>query len=126
MVGIQPMSKAGNYIVAAAYFVAGYYTGNPSFIQMGYAVLASSLIAEDRQRKARNRARDAYNASLQDRMVMLDLLPEAPRTIALGRVRAVEGVRRRWVSGDNNEKLTLIVSFAGHEIDGFITRSSER
>ncbi len=115
------MSKAGNYIVAAAYFVAGYYTGNPGYIQMGYAALASGAIASDRERKARNRARDAYNASLQDRMVMLDLQPNAPRTLALGRVRAVEGVRRRWSSGVNSEKLTLIVSFAGHEIDAFET-----
>lgn len=115
------MSKAGNYIVAAAYFVAGYYTGNANFIQMGYLTLASAEVSRDRERKARNRARDAYNAGLQDRMVMLDLRPDAPRTLALGRVRAVEGVRRRWNSGANAEKLTMIVSFAGHEIDAFET-----
>ena len=97
--------------VVAAYF--GYWNYAAAFLFNG--------VSAETQRRAKNRARDAYNASLQDRMVMLGRLPEAPRTIALGRVRAVEGVRRRWVSGDNNEKLTLIVSFAGHEIDGFET-----
>lgn len=103
------LSYAGAAV--AAYF--GYWNYAAAFLFNG--------VSAEKQRRAKNRARDAYNASLQDRMVMLDLLPEAPRTIALGRVRAVEGVRRRWVSGDNNEKLTLIVSFAGHEIDGFET-----
>lgn len=103
------LSYAGAAV--AAYF--GYWNYAAAFLFNG--------VSAEKQRRAKNRARDAYNASLQDRMVMLDLLPEAPRTIALGRVRAVEGVRRRWVSGDYNEKLTLIVSFAGHEIDGFET-----
>lgn len=108
------MSKSFlSYTAAAVAAYFGYWNYAAAFLFNG--------VSAEKQRRAKNRARDAYNASLQDRMVMLDLLPEAPRTIALGRVRAVEGVRRRWVSGDNNEKLTLIVSFAGHEIDGFET-----
>ena len=114
MVGGESVSKTFlSYAGAAVAFYFGQY-------QIGLSLLAAGVSSEQ-QRRARNRARDAYNASLQDRMVMLDLRPDAPRTIALGRVRAVEGVRRRWASGDNNEKLTLIVSFAGHEIDGFET-----
>lgn len=106
------MSKAfWNYAAAAVSAYFGQW-------QLAASFLASGVGAE-RQRRARNQARDAYNASLQDRMVMLDLQPDAPRTLVLGRVRAVEGVRRRWTSGTNSEKLTLIVSFAGHEIDAF-------
>lgn len=86
--------------------------------QLAAAFLASGVQSEQ-QRRARNQARDAYNASLQDRMVMTDLQPGAARTLALGRVRTVEGVRRRWSSGTNDTTLTLVVSFAGHEIDAF-------
>lgn len=101
------------------------YAGAVVAAYFGQWQIAVSLLAQgvgaERQRKARNQARDAYNASLQDRMIMTDLQPDAPRTLVLGRVRAVEGVRRRWASGTHSETLTLIVSFAGHEIDGFET-----
>lgn len=94
-----------------------------------YAALAGSIAsalysaaeAKHKSRKAERRARDEFNAALQDRMVMVDITPNAPRTLALGRVRSVEGIRRRWASGTHDEKLTLIVSFAGHEIDAFET-----
>lgn len=101
------------------------YAGAVVAAYFGQWQIAASLLAQgvgaERQRKARNQARDAYNAGLQDRMVMADLQPDAPRTLVLGRVRAVEGVRRRWASGTHSENLTLIVSFAGHEIDAFET-----
>jgi len=108
------MSKSFySYAGAAVLAYFGYY-------QQAYALVFAGHAAE-KQRKARNQARDAYNAGLQDRMAMTDLQPRAPRTLALGRVRTVEGVRRRWTSGEHDENLTLIVSFAGHEIDGFET-----
>ena len=106
------MSKSFfNYAAAAVAAYFGQYQIAASFLMSG--------VGAEKQRRARNQARDAHNASLQDRMVMLDLQPDAPRTLALGRVRTVEGIRRRWVSGTNSEKLTMIVSFAGHEIDAF-------
>jgi hypothetical protein len=88
-----------------------------------YAVSASisTYDAKREKQKARNAARDAYNASLKDRQVMLDVQADAPRTLALGRVRTVEGIRRRFAVGANSEKLVMVVSFAGHEIDGFET-----
>ncbi|MEY5101222.1 MAG: hypothetical protein RJA36_3941, partial [Pseudomonadota bacterium] len=106
------MSKS--FVSYAGALVAAYF----GQYQIAFGLLSSGVAAE-KQRKARNQARDAYNAGLQDRMVMTDLQPDAPRTLVLGRVRAVEGVRRRWASGTHNENLTLIVSFAGHEIDAF-------
>lgn len=83
------------------------------------AIAVSAIDAREDQRRAKNQARDAYNASLKDRLEMADIEADAARTMALGRVRAVEGIRRRWVSGNNNAKLTMVVSFAGHEVDGF-------
>jgi hypothetical protein len=100
--------------VAVAY-VVGVYTGY-------WSLLASQLMREHgsvQRNKQRRRALEQYNASPRDRLEMVDLLPDAPRTLVLGRVRAVEGVRRRWTSGTNDQQLTLIVSFAGHEIDAY-------
>jgi hypothetical protein len=97
--------------------LVGTYFGNPYLILAGTA-----LKADDQRRQARRFRREQIrrlNDSLQDRLEMVDLQADAPRTLVLGRVRAVEGVRRRWVSGANSEKLTMIVSFAGHEIDAF-------
>jgi len=82
-------------------------------------VVALGAYAYNQKRRADRRARDAHNASLEDRMVMVDVQPDAPATLALGRVRAVEGIHRRWQSGTHDEKLTIIVGFAGHEIDAF-------
>lgn len=104
-------------VVGLAVALYGTFTANPIAKAAGVALMSAGSYLD--ARKARRRARDAYNASLQDRMQMVDVQPDAPRTLVLGRVRAVEGVRRRWTSGTNDEKLTLVVSFAGHEIDAF-------
>ncbi len=100
-VGIQWLASAGYYYAATALLVA------------------TVAYQSNQQRKARRAARDAYNASLKDRSVMIDISADAPRTMVLGRVRCVEGIRRRWASGTHDEVLTLIVSFASHQIDGF-------
>jgi hypothetical protein len=47
--------------------------------------------------------------------------PQQARTIVYGRTRNVEGVRRPFTSGPDKTKLTLVLSHAGHEIDGFET-----
>ena len=98
---------------------AAFATGG---LSIWLTVAAASVTAYDQRRevkKQRRAAVDAFNASLEDRLQMADITPQAPRTIVLGRARTVEGIRRRWSSGTNSEKLTLIVSFAGHEIDGY-------
>lgn len=100
-------------VVGAAIFSA--YTGN-------YSYFASQLMRERAAVKASQQRRDAireYNEQVKDRLEMFEPMADAPRTLVLGRVRHVEGVRRRWASGTHDERLTLIVSFAGHEIDGF-------
>jgi hypothetical protein len=103
--------------IGQAITVVGYLTGQPWLVVVGSGI--SLYQQHEDNRRARNKARDAYNASLQDRLEMVDLTPSAARTIVLGRCRTVEGVRRRWASGTNSEKLTMVVSFAGHEIDAF-------
>jgi hypothetical protein len=105
----------GRIVRVAASAVYSYYTGN-------WQVFAAQLLREEGGATGARRRRNAemeYNAQLKDRLEMFEPLPDAPRTLVLGRVRYVEGVRRRWSSGTHDEKLTLVVSFAGHEIDGF-------
>ncbi len=107
--------NVGRVFRVAVAYVVGVYTGN-------WSLLASQLMREHgsvQRNKQRRRALEQYNASLRDRLEMVDLQPDAPRTLVLGRVRAVEGVRRRWTSGVNDQQLTLIVSFAGHQIDAY-------
>lgn len=100
-------------IVGAAVISA--YTSN-------YAILASQIQREQasvKRSKQAARARQEYNEQVKDRLEMFEPQADAARTLVLGRVRYVEGVRRRWTSGANEERLTLVVSFAAHEIDGF-------
>lgn len=105
----------GRFVRIGVAYAVGIYTGN-------WQLLATQLVREkgsvDRN-KAQRAALEEYNRSLTNRLEMVDLTPEQARTLVLGRVRYVEGVRARWTSGTHDEKLTLIVSFAGHEIDGF-------
>jgi hypothetical protein len=106
-------------LIGAALNIAAAVTGN--WWYFAASVAASAVDYRNQKRRMERDSRDAYNAAQRDRQVMLDLQPDAPRTLVLGRARTVEGVRRRWTSGTNSERLTLIVSFAGHEIDGFET-----
>lgn len=72
------------------------------------------------QQKARNAAREAYNASLVDRLQTVDAQAAAPRRLVLGRVRlGGQMLRRPWSTGANRERLTMVLEFAGHELDAF-------
>lgn len=104
-------------VIGYALVLAGSYFQNPWLIAAGNALLIGD--SYEQGKRAKRRALAQYNASLQDRMEMVDVTPDAARTLVMGRVRAVEGVRRKWVSGTNSERLTMVVSFAGHEIDAF-------
>ncbi len=109
------MSSLGSLFRIGVAYVVSAYTGQ-------WQIFASQLESERQRRKrdkANRRARRQFNEAQKDRLEMLDLQPDAPRTLCLGRVRYVEGVRRRWSSGVHSEILTMVVSFAGHEIDGF-------
>jgi hypothetical protein len=106
------MSMFGSVLQAAALLIPGLnvYVAAAMYV-------AGAAISIKEQRDAQRRV---YNASLKDRTVMLQAQVDAPRTMVLGRVRSVEGMRRPpWTTGTHSEKLTMIVSFASHEIDAF-------
>ena len=104
-------------VIGFALTLFGTITGQPWFTVAGQVLLVGD--AYEQNRRAKRRALALYNASLQDRLEMVERDPQQARTIVMGRVRCVEGVRRAWVSGDNSQKLTMVISFAGHEIDAF-------
>lgn len=110
-------------IAAAAYAAAGGAASAVLFAGITVAQIAAvgalTVFQAVQAKRARAKARQQFNDSLRDRLQMIDLQPDAPRTLVLGRVRCVEGVRRRWATGEHDKRLTLVVSFAGHEIDAF-------
>lgn len=101
--------------------VAGFYIG---WTTNNWWLFISAVYGAKQDRDIRKQRRAAiaeYNASQTGRQLMRRMEPNAPRGLALGRIRGVEGVRREWTSGANGEKLTQVISFCGHEIDGFET-----
>jgi len=96
-------------VVAAVFFEA-------VFAKVVIAAIVVGL-SYYQQAKARRKARDAYNRSLQDRLVMTATV-EQPRTRCYGRVRNVDGVLFKSTWGDKKEQYTLVIALCGHEIDG--------
>ncbi len=109
------MSRWGSFFRLVGAAVISYFSGNWSFFAAQVARERQSVIQARRNR----RARQEFNDAQIDRLEMIERDPRMPRTRCYGRVRNVEGVHRPWSSGTFDEKLTLPVSFAGHEIDGF-------
>lgn len=68
--------------------------------------------------QAKSAARDQFNSSLRDRLVMT-ATTNAPRSRLYGRVRNVDGILFKATHGSKNEHYTFVVAIAGHEIDGF-------
>ncbi len=69
-------------------------------ITQNWWLLAASaygiLSGPDQEQRMRRQAAKAQDDAAKDRLEMLDLEASAARTLVLGRVRYVEGVRRRW------------------------------
>lgn len=94
----------------------------------GISIATSTILAytaviaygSAQRRKARRKAIDAYNASLQDRLVM-QALADGRRSRVYGRVRNVDGVVFKQTHGTNSEFYTFVVSLAGHEVDAIET-----
>lgn len=112
------MPQALTYVFAYAASSAGISVGSTALIAAGYAATAALIvgIGNHQRRKAQQAARAAFNASLQDRLVMTSLV-SGPRSRIYGRVRNVDGILFKATRGTNNEFYTLVVALAGHEVD---------
>lgn len=88
------------------------------FIGTATAILAeiSIGITAFQASRARRQARDAFNRSLTDRLVMTATVSQA-RTRCYGRVRNVDGIVFKGTWGAKNEYYTLVIALCGHEID---------
>lgn len=88
-------------------------------ITVGTAIMTaiSYGISQYQQRRAERKARDAYNDSLKDRLVMTATVDRA-RSRCYGRVRNVDGVLFKATWGPKKSYYTWVVALCGHEIDG--------
>lgn len=86
---------------------------------VGFAA-ATAGYANHQKRKARERARQALNESLDDRLVMT-ATAQAARSRLYGRARNVDGVLFKQTHGVHKEYYTLVVAVAGHEVDAIET-----
>lgn len=81
------------------------------------AALVAGIAAGDYQRRrAMRKARDAFNAGLQDRLVMV-ATSDGARSRVYGRVRNVDVILFKGTHGPVSEFFTLVTAHAGHEID---------
>ncbi len=94
-------------IAAVAYFAA--------YEAVALVVVAALNLYQNY--RARKKAKDAYNASLQDRLVMTTTVDQT-RGRVYGRARSVDGVLFKATRGEYRKFYTLIIAVAGHEIDG--------
>lgn len=80
------------------------------------AAAASYATSQHQKRKAARQARDAYNNSQQDRLVMTSTANGA-RSRIYGECRNVDGVIFKGTHGANSQFYTLVVALAGHECE---------
>ncbi len=109
--------STGGFLTTLGQLLVG--TGVGSYV--GWVLIAAGAVEMAReQRKARRRQIDAYNASLADRLQSVDYTGNNARRLVLGRTRlAGQHLRRPFSHGTNLEQLTMVLEFAGHEIDAF-------
>jgi microcompartment protein CcmK/EutM len=79
-------------------------------------IVVQAVMNNSQRKKAERRARDAYNAGLQDRLQMISSATGA-RSRVYGEVRNVDGVVFKGTHGTNSEFYTLVVALAGHECE---------
>ena len=97
--------------------VAGFWIGaNAAAINAVLLMAASAAYSTEQRRSAQRAARAAYNASLQDRQVMIRSAI-APRPVVYGRAPVSGPVVFACTSGAKKEYLHLVIALTGHECD---------
>lgn len=101
---------------AAATEAAIFLAANAVAINTVATIAATQIVGGYQKRKAQSRARAAYNAGLQDRLV-LTATAQGARSRVYGRVRNVDGILFKQTHGADQEYYTWVVALAGHEVD---------
>lgn len=102
-------------VIAAALASIGASTAVVAVVSAAF-IAGSAALQNAQKRKAARKARDAYNASLKDRIANFRSAT-APRELVLGRVRKGGPTYPIGSTGTHSERLTFLVLLAGHEID---------
>jgi len=79
-------------------------------------MIVSAVVSNQQRIQAARRARDSYNSSLKDRLIMTSTT-DGPRGRIYGQVRNCDGVLFKTTHGTNKKYYTLVVALAGHEVD---------
>ena len=94
------------------------YLGTAAATIITYAVIiTASLVISNQQRVSMNRkARESWNASLEDRTLTIRGTTEG-RRIVLGRCRVGGVLQYVATTGTHKEQLAMVIALAAHEID---------
>lgn len=85
-----------------------------TMLAAGLAFVASIGVAAYQKRRAAQKAKDAWNNALQDRLVMITMADMARSRVYGGPVRNVEGVLFKGTWGPKKEYFSMVVGLAGH------------
>lgn len=96
--------------------IAAYLLISNPYVAFAVAVFAAYQGGRYQQRRAEHQARDAYNASLQDRLVM-SVTADKVRSALFGEARNSDAVVFNGTSGVNSQFLTLVVALCHGESD---------
>lgn len=105
---------------AIATDTAIFLAANAAVVNTVALVTASAVVGGYQKRKAAAAARAAYNASLEDRLVMQSTV-QGPRSRVYGRVRNVDDILFKTTHGTNSEFYTFVIAVAGHQVDAIET-----
>jgi hypothetical protein len=103
-------------VIPALVYYAATFFGAYGWVAAAAALVASYAVNANQKRKANKKARDAYNSSLEDRLVMTSTANGA-RSRIYGQCRNVDGVIFKGTHGANSQYYTLVVALAGHECE---------
>ena len=106
------VASSSSALVTAGFVIGG----NAVAINAALALAASAAYGSQQQAAAKRRARNAFNASLKDREVMIRS-GVAPQRLIYGRDRVSGPVVYAESTGANKEYLHLVIALAGHECD---------
>lgn len=109
---MPPLLVAVAYGVAAA---AGYIAITQAVVMIAITVYGA-VSSREAARKARNQARDAYNATLEDRTVNI-MSTTAPWQIVYGEAVVGGVVVTTLTSGDKDQFKHVVIVWAAHECD---------
>jgi hypothetical protein len=101
---------------AALFNASGWFVANSALVNTALLAAASYAHSSDQQRRLRNQARDAFNASLTDRQITVRSAVQ-PRGVLYGRDKVGGQLADAFVTGSLGQYLHLVVSFYGHECD---------